>query len=61
MSGLDILSDRLDQDIARDVDIRLSGRLHAGAAVPDRADHLRGRVDAMDLMVFSDIQRGRGL
>ena len=61
MSGLDILSDGLDEDVARDVDIRLARRLHAGTSIPDCADHLRSRVDAVDLVILADIQGRRGL
>ena len=61
MSGLDILSDGLDEDVAWDVDIRLACRLHAGTSILDRTDHLRGRVDAVDLVILADIQGRRGL
>ena len=61
MSGLDILSDGLDEDVTWDVDIRLACRLHAGTSILDRADHLRGRVDAVDLVILADIQGRRGL
>ena len=59
MLEFDILSDRHDQGLARNKDIRLAGRMHTGSAAFDLADHLRGDIDTAHMVVFIDIDPGR--
>ena len=61
MAGLDILSNRNDQHVARDIDILLASRLNACPSVADRADHLRRYIDAFYMAFFIHINGCRCL